>query len=222
MSIIKQKEKGDILSAYRSSCACRLSYIALIVVAVFAVLFYVFHQQLSKHMAEICEYKGRQTATEIITDSINTSLDEEMGGYIIVERDSEGKITSIETDAKAVTALQNKICERINESLSEIENKTLSVPVGTLSGITFLSGRGSDVSLKLHQVGAVDSELKSEFVSSGVNQTKHRLSIAISVEITAVLPLHSTDMTIRSEYLLSETIIVGEIPDVYLNSTKDK
>lgn len=222
MSIIKQKEKGDILSAYRSSCACRLSYIALIVVAVFAVLFYVFHQQLSKHMAEICEYKGRQTATEIITDSINTSLDEETGGYIIVERDSEGKITSIETDAKAVTALQNKICERINESLSEIENKTLSVPVGTLSGITFLSGRGSDVSLKLHQVGAVDSELKSEFVSSGVNQTKHRLSIAISVEITAVLPLHSTDMTIRSEYLLSETIIVGEIPDVYLNSAKDK
>ena len=73
------------------------------------------------------------------------------------------------------------------------------------------------MSLRLHQVGAVDTEIHSEFIAQGINQTKHRISILVTAEVSAILPLHSTDIVISDEFLVSETIIVGEIPSVYLS-----
>jgi len=174
-------------------------------------------------MAEICEYKGRNTATDIVTSAVEDQLEKETAdnrSYIDIKRDADGNIVSIETDTTAVNELQKNVRQSVNEALSEIENKKLSLPLGTLSGITFFSGRGPEISLKLHQVGAVDTEIHSEFISEGINQTKHRISVLVTVEISAILPLHSTDIKISDEFLVSETVIVGEIPNVYLDNQK--
>lgn len=212
------KQKGaKILATYKTSAACRFSYVILGLAILIGIGCIMFHRQVSRHMAEICEYKGRETATEIVTEAVKNQLQDDSGEYIKINRDSAGTITSVETDSAAVNKLQNKIKTAINDALSEIDEKELSVPVGTLSGITFFSGRGGNVTLKLHQVGAVDTQIKSEFSSAGVNQTKHRMSIIVTAEISAILPLHSTDITICDEYLISETVIVGEVPNVFLN-----
>lgn len=207
------------MSRYSTSKTFKISYIILALIVILAVLVFVFHRQVSRHMAEICEYKGRNTATEIINDAVELQLQreaEQNRSYLEIKRDSDGKITSIETNSAAVNELQKNVRESVNNELSEIENKELSLPLGTLSGITFFSGRGPDVSLRLHQVGAVDTEIHSEFIAQGINQTKHRISILVTAEVSAILPLHSTDIVISDEFLVSETIIVGEIPSVYL------
>ena len=208
------------MSRYRTSRTFKISYIILALTVILAVSVFIFHRQVSRHMAEICEYKGRNTATEIINDAVELQIgreQEQNRSYLEIERDSNGKITSIETNGVAVNELQNNIRESVNNELSAIENKELSLPLGTLSGITFFSGRGPEISLKLHQVGAVDTEIRSEFIAQGINQTKHRISILVTAEVSAILPLHSTDITISEEFLISETIIVGEIPSVYLS-----
>ena len=204
------------MGRYRTSGVYKLSYAVVIFAAVLAIFLFLFHRQVSKHMAEICEYKGRDTATEVITQAVGRQLVNTDDDYINILRDPNGNITSVQIDKQSVNQLQNDIKTSINDALSEIDDKELSVPLGTLSGITFFSGRGSDVTLKLHQVGAVDTEIISEFTSAGVNQTKHRISIAVTAEISAILPLHSTDITVTNEYLISETVIVGKVPDVYL------
>lgn len=208
------------MSRYSTSRTFKISYIILALTVILAVSVFIFHRQVSRHMAEICEYKGRNTVTEIINDAVELQIgreQEQNRSYLEIERDSNGKITSIETNGVAVNELQNNIRESVNNELSAIENKELSLPLGTLSGITFFSGRGPEISLKLHQVGAVDTEIRSEFIAQGINQTKHRISILVTAEVSAVLPLHSTDITISEEFLISETIIVGEIPSVYLS-----
>jgi sporulation protein YunB len=92
----------------------------------------------------------------------------------------------------------------------------MSVPLGTLTGITYLSGRGPEVKIKLHQIGAVDAQIVSKFESAGINQTKHSLKIEVKVELSAILPGHSTDVTVEDEYLVGETVIVGQIPQACL------
>ncbi|WP_164489144.1 sporulation protein YunB [Ruminococcus sp. Marseille-P6503] len=211
------------MSRYSTSKTFKISYIILVLIVVLAVLAFVFHRQVSRHMSEICEYKGRNTAAEIISSAVKQQLQNEADqnrSYIEIKRDPEGNITSIETNSAAVNELQNNIRESVNNALSDIDNKELSLPLGTLSGITFFSGRGPEVSLRLHQVGAVDTEIHSEFIAQGINQTKHRISVSVTAEISAILPLHSTDIVISDEFLISETIIVGEIPSVYLSEQK--
>ena len=38
--------------------------------------------------------------------------------------------------------------------------------------------------------------------------------------MTAILPAHSTDIVVSYDYPVSETVIVGEIPDMYLDKGK--
>jgi sporulation protein YunB len=168
-------------------------------------------------MKEICEYKGRQTANNLVSAAIDKSLAEDDGDYLDIEYDSSGKIVSLCADTYKINKLENDIKSAINDSLTDIDDNEMSVPIGTLSGITYFSGRGAEIKIKLHQVGAVDAHIVSEFTSAGINQTKHSLKIEVTTELSAILPGHSTDIEVNDEYLLGETIIVGEIPDNILN-----
>ena len=196
---------------------CNILVILSIALAIFAIAFY---NQLDKHMSEICEYKGRETANYIITTSIDKQLEGSKDEFIEVVRDENNEIVSLNTNTNAVNEIQNDLKQAINEEFQNIDDNNMSVPLGTLSGITLLSGTGPDVELQLHQVGAVDIEMKSEFISAGINQTKYRLLLTVTVELSAILPAHSTDITVEEDFLVAETIIIGHIPETFLNSNK--
>ncbi|MBP3273034.1 MAG: sporulation protein YunB, partial [Ruminococcus sp.] len=89
--------------------------------------------------------------------------------------------------------------------------------IGTLSGITFLNGRGFDLELKLHQLGSVSTRIVSEFESCGINQSKYKVILEIQVELSAVLPVKTTDISVDFQYLIGERIIVGKVPDNYFS-----
>lgn len=209
------------LRKYSDTKTNKILHIILIVAVLLSIIICLFYKQLNKHMSKICEYKGRETANHIISEAINKQLTgSEKQNYINIERDEYGKIISIETDSKLINKLQTELKESINNNLIDIENNKISIPIGTMSGITFLSGRGPDINLRLHQIGAADSEILSEFISAGINQTKHRLVLRVTVELSAILPAHSTDITVKNDYVISETIIVGDIPNGYIGTYK--
>ena len=86
------------MSRYSTSRTFKISYIILALTVILAVSVFIFHRQVSRHMAEICEYKGRNTATEIINDAVELQIgreQEQNRSYLEIERDSNGKITSI-------------------------------------------------------------------------------------------------------------------------------
>lgn len=209
------------LRKYSDTKTNKILHILLIIVILFCLILCLLHKQLSEHISEICEYKGRETANDIIAEAVNKQLTgSDQQQYITIIRDENEKIISIETNSNLINELQNNLRESINNELSEIDNNKMSIPIGTMSGITFLSGRGPDISLRLHQVGAADSEILSEFTSAGINQTKHRLVLKVTVELSAILPAHSTDITVENDYVISETVIVGDIPNGYIGTYK--
>lgn len=206
------------MSTYRSSIKCKASYILLLFFALISIIIVLFSFQLSNHINEISEFEGKKTANEIINMAVKKQLEcVPDDPYISIERNKKGQILSVNVESDIVNEIQNSICTAINNDLKKLDNEEIKVPIGTLSGITFLTGRGSDLSIKLHQIGAVNSELKSKFESAGINQTKFKLFLKVSVEISAVLPAGSTDIKLENEYLISETIIIGEVPKIFLS-----
>lgn len=209
------------MSVHKRSVKNRLSYGILGLVAVIGILTAVFFAQLSRHINEISEFKGRETALDVINRAVSEQLELQSGQeYITICRDESGNISSVDSNTAAVNELNNKVSTAVNESLGKLESKDIKVPIGTLSGITFLTGRGADIPLRLHQIGAAKTELKSEFEDAGINQTRYRLYLTVTVELTAILPTHSTDISVTYDYMVSETIIVGKIPNMYLTKAE--
>ena len=80
-------------------------------------------------------------------------------------------------------------------------------------------GLGPNVSIKLVPIGTVSTKVDSTFNGAGINQTIHRLYFVVNSNIGMVLPGMTENFQTELEVLLCENIIVGEIPDVYLQGS---
>ena len=54
-------------------------------------------------------------------------------------------------------------------------------------------------------------------MSAGINQTLHQITLIISADVHFIMPWYRTKGNFETDFLLAETIIVGEVPDAYTN-----
>ena len=206
------------MSVYKRSLKSKLSYIALVIFAVVIFLIGVFCYQLSLHIDEMSKYESKLLATDIINSAVGEALDSYSSQGVIEEvKDSSGKTISFSLDSVKCNEINKIISQAITEKIKRSEDEGFDVPVGTLSGITFLAGRGFDLELRLHQLGSVSTKIMSEFDDCGINQSRYRVYINISVELSAVLPIKTTEITVDRQYLIAEKVIVGDVPEAYFS-----
>ena len=86
---------------------------------------------------------------------------------------------------------------------------------GSFTGLKILSGRGPGVKIRISCIGNVETDLKSEFISQGINQTLHKIYIDIECNVSLLSPFKDLDESVNVQVLLSETIISGDIPESY-------
>ena len=129
------------------------------------------------------------------------------------------EISEFESKQAALDVINAAISREL-EKLPQSSYIKISETDGRITSINILTGRGFDIPLRLHQIGAAKTELKSDLTEAGINQTKYSLYLTVTIEMTAILPAHSTDIVVSYDYPVSETVIVGEIPDMYLDKGK--
>ena len=54
------------------------------------------------------------------------------------------------------------------------------------------------------------------FAGAGVNQTRHSVYMDVEATVTVVMPSGSKEISSVTEVLVAESVIVGEVPDVFL------
>lgn len=57
----------------------------------------------------------------------------------------------------------------------------------------------------------------SFFQSAGINQTLHKIYIDVYADVSIVTPIDQPTIQVKAEVLVCENLIVGKIPQTYLN-----
>ena len=115
----------------------------------------------------------------------------------------------------ACNRLQAEILDIILERISQVSARELSIPVGTLSGLSLLAGRGPRITVRMESIGSSSARFKNEFYSAGINQTNHRIILYIDVSISILLPGFTTATNVSNAVTVAETVIVGAVPETY-------
>ncbi len=136
------------------------------------------------------------------------------GDIIILERDAEGRVAALTTDAAAAGLVSAEVSTRVRRAVSE-QGQDISIPMGTAFGGALLSGRGARIPVKIVSVGAVSAKMKHGFSESGINQTLHSLVLCVEVQLSILLPGKTVSVSTSDEVCISETIIVGGVPENY-------
>lgn len=160
-----------------------------------------------------------QDSTEILNSTIQSSLSNYLYEDLVsVEKNNSGDITLISCNSANVNSLSNEISLNCQNSLKLLGEKGINIALFTFTGLPFLNNVGPLINIKTTPIGHCETKYISKFSSCGINQTLHQLSLSVSANVSVLLPINSFNVNISTEVLVCESVIVGKIPEIYLNT----
>ncbi|MCL2637263.1 MAG: sporulation protein YunB [Oscillospiraceae bacterium] len=197
----------------------RLGWRLIVVgLAMLAFAFYVDFQ-VRPLIERVAEFQSRTSAVRIINDAVLSELDNPVYNYeniVNLAFDENGELWSITSDMNTINRLKSRSALLINEAVGGLEKMDIGISIGTISGVGFLYGRGPILPVRVLPKGYANTVLISEFTSAGINQTLHRIIMEVEVEIAVIIPGLNHTMTVKTNYIVAETVIVGEVPNMYV------
>ncbi len=158
------------------------------------------------------------TVTRIVFAAVDEAIERGEISYtdlISYEKDKEGRITALHSNMAAFNRLQATILDNVVERIDQVSARELSIPLGSLTGSTLLSGRGPRIHAKMESMGSSTARFENQFTSAGINQTKHQIILHIDVFVTILLPGMTTAAKVSNVVTVAETVIVGTVPQTY-------
>ena len=165
-----------------------------------------------------CETAASSKGNKIINDEVYKVMQNYTYNDLIkIDKDINGNITLIEANSLEINKITSQINSNIQKEFDKIPRITVFINMGTVSGISVLNNLEPQFNIELESAGNIKSIIRTEFKSVGINQTHHKIFLKIDARVGILTPFSSFGKDITSEVLLSEAIIVGEVPDTYYN-----
>ena len=193
--------------------------IALLLVAL--VVFCIIRYKYGNVIRQLAEVQIRNSTSDLTNDAIAKQIANGNIAYdriVYFEKDLDGRITALKTNIGEVNRLKTDILNIINDEILALDSTDLGIPLGSLFLPEFISGKGPEIPVHIIAIRNSDAVFESHFSEAGINQTLHQVTMVVSVDV-AVLVLGKTDtFTMTSEVVVAETVIVGAVPDTFLQS----
>lgn len=165
-----------------------------------------------------CIEKVQAIATNITNIESSKVLKQKNYGNIVeLVKDDNGNISVIKSDVVIINEIASDIAVAIQSELDKLQTEQIGLPAGSFLGSKFLAGIGPEIKIKVIPVGNIKTDIKTEFVSTGINQTMHRIYLELQCEVKILTPFNTIESKITNQVLLVETVIIGEIPSSYYN-----
>jgi len=134
-----------------------------------------------------------------------------------VRESSQGHISLLTADAGRLNLLAADCAVAAQQRIQDLGEQGVSVALGTVSGVSAFAGLGPRLSFRFTPVGTVKAGFHSEFRSAGINQTLHRITLELTAAVRVVLPGRSSTVTVTAQAPVTESVIVGDVPEAYTN-----
>lgn len=188
---------------------------AVLAAVIVAVVF--FQKNVTKILYRLSEASVQSMTVLSVNEAVSETLERiDYDSLITVTHGNDGAVTGISANAQNVNLLARTTATLSMANLSARSKNGIKVPVGAFTGIEFLAGFGPKVTFKIISVSRVSCEFESAFSSAGVNQTRHSVYMDVEATVTVVMPSGSKEISSVTEVLVAESVIVGEVPDVFL------
>ena len=190
--------------------------ILIMIIAMIVIIATLLNQVVYPLFSKKCIYQAKVIVTQIS----NEETEKIMQNYtykdlVHIEEDSEGNVTFLESNVVLINQIKANIVANIQKRFVESNDTSIEIRAGALTGSRLISNLGPKIKIKVVPSGTITSTLETEFYSVGVNQSLHRIFLAINCTASILSPFETVSQSIESKILLSESVIVGNTPENY-------
>ena len=204
----------------RRGLKCVFRWVCFLVLIAFAILL-VFRGKYNAAIRSLAETQIRNSTSDLINDAIDRQIDTGNIQYdriVYFEKDLNGRITALKTNMSEVNRLKTDILNLINDEILALDTADIGIPVGSLFLPEFLAGRGPHIPVHILSIRNSDASFTSNFTEAGINQTLQQLIMEVSVDVSVLVLGNTNSFTVTSQVVVAETIIVGQVPETFLQT----
>ena len=163
---------------------------------------------VSPMIEEYAVNQAQYTATSAINSAMLDKIYQNRTAYeglVTLERDESSHVTALRTDVITMGSMKAIMVNEVYDTVNTLENRIIEIPLGSVFAPAYFAGQGPRIQVGMAGLGFAKAEFISAFSSAGINQTRHN-----------ILPLLGhRDVTITSRYPVTDTVLVGTVPDHY-------
>lgn len=163
-------------------------------------------------------------AVQIATESIYKTLQQEVSNgniqyqdFIFIHKDNQGHVTLMQANTVMVNKVAAKITLSVQKTLEGLRLQDFEIPLGEIMGIPLLANYGPGINYRIMPMGTVRVNIVDQFEAAGINQTRHKIYLNFDTNVRIVVPSKSGEAVVAAQMPLAENIIVGSVPDTFVN-----
>lgn len=194
---------------------------AVVFAAIVLILLSSVRSKYRTIIEDLAQTQVKNTTSDLTNDAIAKQIAQGNIAYdriVYFEKDLEGRITALKTNMSEVNRLKTDILNIINDEILALDGSDIGIPLGSLFLPEFLSGKGPAIPVHILSLRNSDANFVSHFSQAGINQTLHRLNMEVSIDVAVLVLGRTTSFTMTSEVVVAETIIVGDVPQTFLQT----
>ena len=191
---------------------------AVLVVLLLSLLGLLLEKNLESVILDMAYARAEAMAVEYMHEAVRGVMEGAVtyGDMMTVRTDGDGRVTMLQANAVKMNELATETALEAQRSLESAEARSIAIPLGAALGVPFLSALGPRVQVRIVPVSAVSAAFSTEFESAGINQTRHKIYLSLHTTVRLVIPSGARQVSLGSQVLIAESIIVGEVPQSYV------
>lgn len=190
-----------------------------------AVLLAAFLSVSNARLRPVLTAMAEERVENAVTTAIHSAVADlwagealEYGDLVTLHTDEEGRVTALSFDAQQANLLRAALLAAAQDAVEAVKAQDLSIPLGSLTKLDLLYGRGPTVTVRVLSVGTVSAEYGHSFTEAGINQTLHQIVLHVTVTVRFLLPGQRPERTVSVPICVAETVIVGQVPETYVQT----
>jgi sporulation protein YunB len=199
----------------------RLIGLLLLLVAMSIGVFLLFRREYHEVMTSLAQTQVKNATSDLINDAIDRQISSGTIQYdrmVYFEKDLNGRITALKTNMSEVNRLKTDLLNLINDEILAMDSDQMGIPLGSLVIPEFFAGKGPMIPVRILTIRNSEASFYSEFSEAGINQTMQKLYMQVDIDVAVLVLGAVEEFTISSQVVVAETVIVGQVPDMFLQT----
>ena len=199
----------------------RVVGLLIILLLLLTVGFFYLRRSYRDVIRDLAQTQVKNTTSDLTNDAIAKQIQDGVVQYdriVYFEKDLDGRITALKTNIGEVNRLKTDILNIINDEILALDNSDIGIPLGSLFLPELFSGRGPAIPVHILSIRNSDANFVSFFSQAGINQTLHQVIMEVSIDVSVLVLGQTTSFTMESQVVVAETVIVGDVPNTFLQT----
>ncbi len=196
--------------------------LVIIILSILSIGFYGTEKRVG-HLAQVAAMSVLNNEINMVLNEVTEAVIEsqqiDMNQILVIHKDGE-EIKTVSTDYNIINKFRLELNLKLQEKFNEMDTIKAEVPLGMFFSDILMTGAGVKIPIKVFATSGIEINFYDEFSDAGINQTKYELKIEIKVPTQIAGVFVHEDMDVVTQIPISEMIIVGDVPNTYLNTKK--